>query len=142
MTIQANGPTRRDIVRAAGLGLGAALTGGAAFAEPAAVSGGGDGLWSGDYGAKKGDVSLYLYRKRLAAPKPGDKPLPVLFLVHGSSISALSELRPHGARRRRIFADERLRPRSASTSGPWTMRAMAARRAPTAIPTSPAASRI
>ena len=75
-------------MRAAGLGLGAALTGGAAFAEPAAVSGGGDGLWSGDYGAKKGDVSLYLYRKRLAAPKPGDKPLPVLFLVHGSSISS------------------------------------------------------
>jgi alpha-beta hydrolase superfamily lysophospholipase len=87
MTTQATGPTRRDIVRAAGLGIGATLTGGVAFAEPAAVSGGGDNLWSSDYGAKKGDVSLYLYRKRLAAPKAGDKPLPVLFLVHGSSIS-------------------------------------------------------
>src|SRR6185437_842836 len=39
------------------------------------------------YWAKKGDVSLYLYRKRRSAPKPGEKPLPVLFLVHGSSIS-------------------------------------------------------
>ncbi len=89
-TTQAGGPTRRDIVRAAGLGIGAAIAGGTALAEPAAVSGGSDTLWSGEYRAKKGEVSLYLYRKRLAAPKAGDKPLPVLFLVHGSSISARS----------------------------------------------------
>ena len=88
MTTQAGGPTRRDIVRAAGFGIGAALTGGAALAEPVAVSGAGDAIWSGEYWAKKGEVSLYLYRKRLAAPKAGEKPLPVLFLVHGSSISA------------------------------------------------------
>jgi alpha-beta hydrolase superfamily lysophospholipase len=88
MTTQAGGPTRRDIVRAAGFGIGAALTGGAALAEPVAVSGAGDAIWSGEYWAKKGEVSLYLYRKRLAAPKDGEKPLPVLFLVHGSSISA------------------------------------------------------
>jgi alpha-beta hydrolase superfamily lysophospholipase len=88
MTTQAGGPTRRDIVRAAGFGIGAALSGGAALAEPAAVSGAGDTLWSGEYWAKKGEGSLYLYRKRLAAPKAGEKPLPVLFLVHGSSISA------------------------------------------------------
>jgi alpha-beta hydrolase superfamily lysophospholipase len=86
-TTQAGGPTRRDVVRAAAVGIGAGLAGGKALAEPAAVSGG-ETLWSGDYWAKKGEVSLYLYRKRLAAPKAGDKPLPVLFLVHGSSISA------------------------------------------------------
>src|SRR5205085_3230250 len=40
-----------------------------------------------EYSAKKGDVSLYLFRKRIA-PKAGDTPLPVLFLVHGSSNSA------------------------------------------------------
>ena len=39
-----------------------------------------------DYTVKKGDVSLAVYRKRAAGP--GQRP--VLFLVHGSSNSALS----------------------------------------------------
>ncbi|HEY3917361.1 MAG TPA: alpha/beta fold hydrolase [Stellaceae bacterium] len=38
----------------------------------------------------KGPVRLAVYRKRLAAPAAGTKKLPVLFLVHGSSLSALS----------------------------------------------------
>jgi pimeloyl-ACP methyl ester carboxylesterase len=42
-------------------------------------------VWSEEYWAKKGDVSLYVYRKRTTAPKPGEKPLPVFFLVHGST---------------------------------------------------------
>ncbi len=46
-------------------------------------------FWTARYTAKKGDVSLAMYRKRLAAPKPGEAKLPVLFLVHGSSVSAL-----------------------------------------------------
>ncbi|HWY47334.1 MAG TPA: hypothetical protein VNX70_08115 [Bryobacteraceae bacterium] len=37
---------------------------------------------------KKGKVSLYLFRKRLDSPRGGQAPLPVLFLVHGSSISS------------------------------------------------------
>ncbi|MBV8870877.1 MAG: hypothetical protein JOY65_15930, partial [Acetobacteraceae bacterium] len=45
-------------------------------------------LWTAEYWARKGEVSLYLYRKRLAAPAPGEANPPVLFLVHGSSISA------------------------------------------------------
>jgi pimeloyl-ACP methyl ester carboxylesterase len=45
-------------------------------------------IWSGEYWAKKGDVSLYIFRKRLGAPQPGQSSLPVLFLVHGSSISS------------------------------------------------------
>ncbi len=45
-------------------------------------------IWSNEYWAKKGDVSLNLFRKRVGAPKAGQAPLPVLFLVHGSSISA------------------------------------------------------
>lgn len=45
-------------------------------------------IWSNEYWAKKGDVSLNLFRKRVGAPRPGQAPLPVLFLVHGSSISA------------------------------------------------------
>jgi pimeloyl-ACP methyl ester carboxylesterase len=42
-----------------------------------------------DYTVKKGEVSLAVYRKRLA-PASGEPAPPVLFLVHGSSNSALS----------------------------------------------------
>jgi pimeloyl-ACP methyl ester carboxylesterase len=45
-------------------------------------------FWTKEYWAQKGDIKLCLYRKRAAAPKSGEKPLPVLFLVHGSSLSA------------------------------------------------------
>ena len=47
-------------------------------------------LWSNEYWAHKGDVKLYMFRKRMGAPKPGEAPLPVLMLVHGSSNSARS----------------------------------------------------
>jgi pimeloyl-ACP methyl ester carboxylesterase len=43
-----------------------------------------------DYAVTKGEVSLAVYRKRSGAPPPGQPPRPVLFLVHGSSNSALS----------------------------------------------------
>jgi pimeloyl-ACP methyl ester carboxylesterase len=42
-----------------------------------------------DYTVRKGEVSLAVYRKRLA-PVPGEPARPVLFLVHGSSNSGLS----------------------------------------------------
>jgi len=44
-------------------------------------------MWSQEYWAHKGDVKLYMFRKRLGAPKPGEAPKPVFFLVHGSSFS-------------------------------------------------------
>ena len=51
-------------------------------------------LWSNEYWAQKGDVRLYMFRKRASAPKAGvtssDKPLPVLLLIHGSSNSGRS----------------------------------------------------
>ena len=85
--------SRRNLVAGAGLGLSAgllaeiapasALTSQAAPHPPAARK-----VWTGEYSAKKGDVSLAMYRKRVGAPKPGEASLPVLFLVHGSSISA------------------------------------------------------
>jgi pimeloyl-ACP methyl ester carboxylesterase len=43
--------------------------------------------WTAEYWAPKGAVMLYLYRKRRSAPVRGAAPLPVLMLVHGSSIS-------------------------------------------------------
>lgn len=46
--------------------------------------------WSQEYWAQKGDVRLYLFRKRRVAPQRGEAALPVLFLVHGSSLSGRS----------------------------------------------------
>jgi pimeloyl-ACP methyl ester carboxylesterase len=45
-------------------------------------------IWKKEYWAKKGDVSLFMFRKRKGAPQTGPS-LPVLFLVHGSSVSSL-----------------------------------------------------
>lgn len=42
-------------------------------------------IWSREYWATKGGVKLYMFRKRLGAPAPGENPRPILFLVHGSS---------------------------------------------------------
>jgi alpha-beta hydrolase superfamily lysophospholipase len=82
--------SRRDVVKAAGLGLGigagAGLLAAAARAEDAAPTAA--GIWSSEYWAKKGTVDLYMFRKRLGAPRPGEPPRPVLFLVHGSSNAA------------------------------------------------------
>lgn len=82
--------SRRALVRRAGAALlapAAAWTGPAASA--AAVPSGTQHrrYWTADYWAPKGEVRLYLYRKRLSAPARGAAPLPVLLLVHGSSIS-------------------------------------------------------
>lgn len=94
-----SGRSRRDLVKAAGVGFGAALAAdlvGPAFAaQPASpapdrAAGSRHAFWTAEYWAKKDDVSLYLYRKRLKAPAAGEPPLPVLFLAHGSSLSARS----------------------------------------------------
>jgi pimeloyl-ACP methyl ester carboxylesterase len=70
----------------AGIGIGAGLVSNLAPAQAAGATGAGD-IWSAEYWAHKGGTKLNLWRKRVGAPKPGDKPLPVLFLVHGSSFS-------------------------------------------------------
>jgi pimeloyl-ACP methyl ester carboxylesterase len=41
-----------------------------------------------EYWAKRGDISLYLYRKRLSSDQSTKSALPVLFLAHGSSVSS------------------------------------------------------
>ena len=68
-----------------GVMIGAPLAA-AAVTRPATAA---ESFWTGRYQAKKGDVTLAIYRKRLHAPRPGEAKLPVLFLVHGSSISSL-----------------------------------------------------
>ena len=47
-------------------------------------------IWSAEYWTQKGPTRLNLWRKRLGAPKPGETPKPVLFMVHGSSNSTRS----------------------------------------------------
>jgi pimeloyl-ACP methyl ester carboxylesterase len=75
----------RRTVLGAGVGLG--LTAGLSPGQTAPAEG---DIWSSEYWATKGDTKLNLWRKRVGAPKAGDKPLPVLFLVHGSSNSTRS----------------------------------------------------
>jgi alpha-beta hydrolase superfamily lysophospholipase len=45
-------------------------------------------IWSNEYWARRGNLKLYLSRKRLNAPRSRQGVTPVLFLVHGSSISS------------------------------------------------------
>lgn len=73
---------RRSVV----MGAGATVAKGLA-ATPAAAAAG-DEIWSREYWAQKGSVKLSLWRKRVGAPRAGEMPRPVLFLVHGSSNSA------------------------------------------------------
>jgi alpha-beta hydrolase superfamily lysophospholipase len=80
--------SRRTVVQAIGAGLVAQVAASDAHAQGEAKAAG--EFWTADYWANKGDVKLAIYRKRLDAPKAGEAPLPVLFLVHGSSISARS----------------------------------------------------
>jgi pimeloyl-ACP methyl ester carboxylesterase len=76
---------------AGGLALSRAAT--EAFARPTGSQteksgAGNEKIWSKEYWAQKGDVKLYMFRKRVGAPQAGKPPLPVLFLVHGSSMSS------------------------------------------------------
>jgi len=81
---------RRRLLASAGLGLGAGFASGLAPMGIAAAQTAPNTIWGSEYWAHKGDVKLNLWRKRLGAPKPAEPPLPVLFLVHGSSLSARS----------------------------------------------------
>ncbi|MGH9356170.1 MAG: alpha/beta hydrolase [Terriglobia bacterium] len=47
-------------------------------------------IWAGQYWAHRGGLKLYMYRKRVGAPRPGKEARPVLFLTHGSSVSSRS----------------------------------------------------
>lgn len=76
-------------------GLALSGAGAAALAEPLGKQSDKSGrssekIWSNEYWAQKGDIKLYMFRKRVGTPQTGKTPLPVLFLVHGSSISSTS----------------------------------------------------
>jgi pimeloyl-ACP methyl ester carboxylesterase len=80
---------RRAVIRGAGLGLVAGTLAEVLPSQGAvAATGGGEEIWSSEYWARKGDIPLWMYRKRLGAPNPGEPSRPVLFFVHGSSVSS------------------------------------------------------
>jgi alpha-beta hydrolase superfamily lysophospholipase len=78
---------RRDLLMAAGAGLATGLLADAAAQAQTSAQAGPE-FWTAEYVAKKGDVSLQMYRKRLGAPTAGEAAKPVFFLVHGSSTGA------------------------------------------------------
>src|ERR1700693_5229077 len=80
---------RRTVIKGAGLGLVAGTLADALPARSAdtATPEGGE-IWSSEYWTKKGDIPLWMYRKRVGAPKSGEPSRPVLFFVHGSSVTS------------------------------------------------------
>jgi pimeloyl-ACP methyl ester carboxylesterase len=74
-------------MKLAGASLGAAAVA-QLKARAAAASAQPDALWTAEYWAHKGDVKLNMFRKRTGAPEKSEQPRPVVFLVHGSSVSS------------------------------------------------------
>jgi alpha-beta hydrolase superfamily lysophospholipase len=85
-----NSVARRTVVMGVGIGIGGGLMSGLAPASAQTPVATADAIWSADYWAQKGEVKLNLWRKRVGAPKAGEKPRPIVFLVHGSSNSTRS----------------------------------------------------
>ena len=87
MTHLQNPLPRRAVIKGAGLGL---VAGTLANAVPAQSAGAAESneIWSGEYWAKKGEVPLWMFRKRVGAPKAGEPARPIVFFVHGSSVTS------------------------------------------------------
>jgi pimeloyl-ACP methyl ester carboxylesterase len=80
---------RRAVIKGAGLGLVAGTLADGISTQEARADIPGSEIWSGEYWAKKGDVPLWMYRKRVGTPKSGEfTQHPVVFFVHGSSVSS------------------------------------------------------
>ncbi len=79
---------RRTLIKGLGVGMAAGVAG--AMPAQAATASGSEGgeIWSSEYWTRKGDIPLWMYRKRIGAPKAGEPSRPVLFLVHGSSVTS------------------------------------------------------
>lgn len=76
---------RRSLLASVGFGVGVGLISGVAFTQPVAAVAA--EILSAEYGAHKGQVKLNLWRQRRAPVADSEAP-PVLFLVHGFSLSA------------------------------------------------------
>ena len=78
------GAHRREVMTAAGI-LAATVAMKGALAQPKSTEA---SYWTATYKTKRGDAELMVYRKRLGKPE-SVKPLPILVLAHGSTVSAL-----------------------------------------------------
>src|ERR1700730_12370199 len=109
------GVSRRALLLSAGVALGTVTVDGArkpllAQADRPTA----DQLWSAGYVARKGDVSLALYRKRIGPAPGGEPPAPgraAAGALPGPRLVGLgqAEHRPHGAGPGRVLPDERVR---------------------------------
>jgi pimeloyl-ACP methyl ester carboxylesterase len=79
---------RRTLMKGAGLGLVAGGLSAALPVQSANAATDNEKIWSSEYWAKKGDVPLWMFRKRVGEPKAGEPSKPVLFFVHGSSVTS------------------------------------------------------
>ncbi|WP_342712972.1 alpha/beta fold hydrolase [Bradyrhizobium sp. B124] len=79
--------SRRTVIKGIGVSTAAGVLGAAPAQAAAAVPAEGE-IWSNEYWAKKGDIPLWMFRKRVTAPKPGEPARPVVFFVHGSSVTS------------------------------------------------------
>src|SRR5579862_1817299 len=79
---------RRTLMKGAGLGLVAGSLSATLPAPSASAATEGGEIWSSEYWAKKGDIPLWMFRKRVGAPRASEPSRPVLFFVHGSSVSS------------------------------------------------------
>src|SRR2546425_7604395 len=86
MTSSENLIARRTVLKGLGLGVAAAAAMPAQAAR--AVPSEGGEIGSSEYWTKKGDIPLWMVRKRIGARKPGGPARPVVFFVHGSSVTA------------------------------------------------------
>ncbi|MBR0693888.1 alpha/beta hydrolase [Bradyrhizobium lablabi] len=81
------GHSRRAVIRGVGSAAAAGMLAAAQARAATAVPAEGD-IWSSEYWAKKGDIPLWMFRKRIGAPKPAEPARPVVFFVHGSSVTS------------------------------------------------------
>ena len=68
-----NGIARRTVLMSAGIGMGAGLVAGLSSAQAEGAAAGEAPIWSSEYWASKGGTKLNLWRKRVGAPKQGEK---------------------------------------------------------------------
>ena len=75
-----DGTSRRNVITSIGLAAAAAAV--APAIAKAAAPAANETFWDKEYTAKKGDVKLQLYRRRMKAPALGHAPLTTLIMVH------------------------------------------------------------
>lgn len=79
--------SRRTIIKGIGVATAAGAFGAAPVQAATPIPTEGQ-VWSNEYWAKKGDIPLWVFRKRIGAPKPAEPARPVVFFVHGSSVTS------------------------------------------------------